>query len=56
MFFPLPFMAITAATKIIMVSMLHCMFNYYLIEKGNSLLHQVIVTNLPDECPISYSS
>ena len=36
--------------------MLHCMFNYYLIEKGNLLLHQVIVTNLSDECPISNSS
>ena len=54
MFFPLPFMAITAANKIINDKYVKC--DYYLIEKGNLLLHQVIVINLSDECPISDSS
>ena len=53
-FFPLPFMAITAANKIINDKYVKC--DYYFIEKGNLLLHQVIVINLSDECPISYSS
>ena len=34
--------------------MLKC--DYYLIQTGNLLLHQVIVINLSDECPMSDSS
>ena len=30
--------------------------DYYLIQTGNLLLHQVIVINLSDECPMSDSS
>ena len=51
MLFPLPFMAITATNKIINDKYVKC--DYYLIETGNLLLHQVIVTNLSDKCPIS---
>ena len=47
-------MAITAANKIVNDKYIKC--DYYLTEKGNLLLHQVIVTNLSDECPISNSS
>ena len=47
-------MAITAANKIINDKYVKC--DYYLIEKGNLLLHKVIVINLSDECPISDSS
>ena len=53
-FIPLPFMTITAANKIVNDKYIKC--DYYLTEKGNLLLHQVIVTNLSDECPISNSS
>ena len=52
--FPLPFMAITAANKIINDKYVKC--DYYLIQTGNLLLHQVIVINLSDECPMSDSS
>ena len=52
--FPLPFMAITAANKIINDK--YVKSDYYLIKTGNLLLHQVIVINLSDECPISDSS
>ena len=44
-------MAITAANKIINDN--NVKSDYYLIETGNLLLHQVIVINLSDECPIS---
>ena len=47
-------MAITAANKIINDKYVKC--DYYFIEKGNLQLHQVIVINLSDECPISDSS
>ena len=49
--FPLPFKAITAANKIINDKYVKC--DYYLIQTGNLLLHQVIVINLSDECPMS---
>ena len=52
--FPLPFMAITAANIIINDKYVKC--DYYLIQTGNLLLHQVIVINLSDECPMSDSS
>ena len=54
MLFPLSFMAITAANKIINDKYVKC--DYYLIQTGNLLLHQVIVINLSDECPMSDSS
>ena len=54
MLLPLPFMAITAANKIINDKYVKC--DYYLIQTGNLLLHQVIVIYLSDECPISDSS
>ena len=54
MLFPLPFMAITAANKIINDKYVKC--DYYLIQTGNLLLHQVLVINLSDECPMSDSS
>ena len=54
MLFPLPFMAITAVNKIINDKYVKC--DYYLIQTGNLLLHQVIVINLSDECPMSDSS
>ena len=47
-------MAITGANKIINDRYVKC--DYYLIETGNLLLHQVIVTNLSEKCPISDSS
>ena len=46
-------MAITAANKIINDKYVKC--DYYLIQTGN-ILHQVIVINLSDECPMSDSS
>ena len=47
-------MAITAANKIINDKYVKC--DYYLIQTGNLLLHQVIVINLSDESPMSDSS
>ena len=55
-FFPLPFMAITAANKIINDKYVKC--DYYLIEKGNLLLHQVItcLTNVQYLIHLDYFS
>ena len=47
-------MAITAANKIINDMYVKC--DYYLIQTGNLPLHQVIVINLSDECPVPDSS
>ena len=52
--FSLPFMAITAANKIIKDKYVKC--DYYLIQTGNLLLYEVIVINLSDKCPMSDSS
>ena len=51
MLFPLPFMAMTAANKIIKDKYVKC--DYYLIQTGNLLLYEVIVINLSDKCPMS---
>ena len=51
---PSSFYGYHCSNKIINDKYVKC--DYYLIQTGNLLLHQVIVINLSDECPMSDSS